>query len=60
METVSATSKVWTRDSASAEKRNVWTALKRGLHLDVPIGTHFMRGDEYTPPLIRHFIKPGN
>ncbi len=31
METVSATSKVWTRESAAAEKRNVWTALKRGL-----------------------------
>src|SRR5947207_15805788 len=31
METVSATGKVWTRDSAAAEKRNVWTALKRGL-----------------------------
>jgi len=30
LETVS-TAKVWTRDSASAEKRSVWTALKRGL-----------------------------
>jgi uncharacterized protein (DUF983 family) len=30
METVNATSKVWTRDSAPAEKRNVWTAMKRG------------------------------
>ena len=31
METMSEQPKVWTRDSASAEKRNVWTALKRGL-----------------------------
>jgi uncharacterized protein (DUF983 family) len=30
METVSATSKVWSLESASAEKRSVWTALKRG------------------------------
>jgi uncharacterized protein (DUF983 family) len=30
METVSAQPKVWTQESASAEKRNVWTALKRG------------------------------
>ena len=31
METVNEQPKVWTRDSASAEKRDVWTALKRGL-----------------------------
>jgi uncharacterized protein (DUF983 family) len=31
METVSEQPKVWTRDSALAEKRDVWTALKRGL-----------------------------
>src|SRR6266702_8881970 len=31
METVSQQPKVWTRDSASGEKRDVWTALKRGL-----------------------------
>jgi uncharacterized protein (DUF983 family) len=31
METVSAAPKVWTRDSASPEKRNVWAALRRGL-----------------------------
>ena len=31
METVSEQPKVWTRDSASGEKRHVWTALKRGL-----------------------------
>jgi uncharacterized protein (DUF983 family) len=30
METVSTQAKVWTRDSASAEKRDVWTAMKRG------------------------------
>jgi uncharacterized protein (DUF983 family) len=30
METVSTQTKVWTRDSASAEKRDVWTAIKRG------------------------------
>jgi uncharacterized protein (DUF983 family) len=27
---VSPATKVWTRDSASAEKRDVWTAMKRG------------------------------
>jgi len=31
METVSEPTKVWTRDQVSGEKRNVWTALKRGL-----------------------------
>ena len=30
METVSERPKVWTRDSASGEKRDVWTAPKRG------------------------------
>jgi uncharacterized protein (DUF983 family) len=30
MESVTAATKVWTRDSASAEKRDVWTAMKRG------------------------------
>src|SRR6202158_4505639 len=29
--TVRATSKAWSLESARAEKRNVWTALKRGL-----------------------------
>ena len=29
---MSAAPKVWTRESAATEKRNVWTALKRGLH----------------------------
>jgi len=31
METVNEQPKVWTRESASGEKRDVWTALKRGL-----------------------------
>jgi uncharacterized protein (DUF983 family) len=30
METVSTATTVWTRESAQAEKRNVWTAMKRG------------------------------
>jgi uncharacterized protein (DUF983 family) len=30
METVNEQPKIWTRDSASGEKRDVWTALKRG------------------------------
>ena len=31
METMSSTGKVWTRETGVAEKRDVWTALKRGL-----------------------------
>jgi uncharacterized protein (DUF983 family) len=30
METVSTATKVWTRDQAAAEKRGVWSAIKRG------------------------------
>lgn len=30
METVSTQTKVWTRDSAAVEKRDLWTAMKRG------------------------------
>jgi uncharacterized protein (DUF983 family) len=30
METMSTETKVWTRDSAPAEKRSVWTTMKRG------------------------------
>jgi uncharacterized protein (DUF983 family) len=30
METMSTPTKVWPRDSASPEKREVWTAIKRG------------------------------
>ena len=30
MEIMSTATKIWTRDQAIAEKRNVWTAMKRG------------------------------
>jgi uncharacterized protein (DUF983 family) len=30
METVSTATRVWTRDQAIAEKRDVWTSIKRG------------------------------
>ena len=30
METVSSATKVWTRPAVSAEKRDLWTAMKRG------------------------------
>jgi uncharacterized protein (DUF983 family) len=30
METVTSATKVWTRQTASTEKRDVWTAMKRG------------------------------
>jgi uncharacterized protein (DUF983 family) len=30
METVSTATKIWTRDTALAEKRDVWTSIKRG------------------------------
>jgi uncharacterized protein (DUF983 family) len=30
METVSTATKVWTRDQAVSEKRDVWTSIKRG------------------------------
>ncbi|HEY0568646.1 MAG TPA: DUF983 domain-containing protein [Xanthobacteraceae bacterium] len=36
METVSVPPKPWTADSAPAAKRNVWTALKRGLRSRCP------------------------
>jgi uncharacterized protein (DUF983 family) len=36
METMTAATKVWTRDSASAEKRDVWTAMKRGFRSRCP------------------------
>ena len=40
METVSATSKVWTRESAPAEKRNVWTAyVEPTLHYAIVVWT---------------------
>jgi len=36
MATVSPATTVWTRDSAHAEKRNVWTAMKRGFRSRCP------------------------
>ena len=36
METVSGQPKVWTSDSAPGAKRNVWTAIKRGLRSRCP------------------------
>jgi uncharacterized protein (DUF983 family) len=30
MESLSATTKVWTRESGTVEKRDVWTSMKRG------------------------------
>ena len=36
METVSTATKVWTSDSAPGAKRNVWTAIKRGLRSRCP------------------------
>src|SRR6202040_1850253 len=36
METVSPPTTVWTRDSAQAEKRNVWTAMRRGFRSRCP------------------------
>jgi uncharacterized protein (DUF983 family) len=36
METVSTATSVWTRDSARAKKRNVWTAMKRGFRSRCP------------------------
>ena len=36
METVKPHPTVWTRDSAPAEKRDVWTALKRGFRCRCP------------------------
>jgi len=36
METVSTATTVWTRDSAIAEKRDLWTAMKRGFRCRCP------------------------
>jgi uncharacterized protein (DUF983 family) len=36
METVTPPTVVWTRDSAKPEKRDVWTAMKRGLRSRCP------------------------
>src|ERR1700750_1271519 len=36
MDTVSASPKVWTRETAFGEKRNVWNAMKRGFKCRCP------------------------
>ena len=36
METVNTATTVWTRDTAQAEKRDVWTAMKRGFRCRCP------------------------
>jgi hypothetical protein len=36
METVNPATTVWSRDSATVEKRDVWTALKRGFRCRCP------------------------
>jgi len=36
METVSPAANVWTRETAAAEKRDVWTAMKRGFRCRCP------------------------
>jgi len=36
METVSTATTVWTRNSAHAEKRDLWTAMKRGFRCRCP------------------------
>ena len=36
METVSAATTVWTRDAVKAEKRDLWTAMKRGFRCRCP------------------------
>ena len=36
METVSSATKVWTRPAVSAEKRDLWTAMKRGFRSRCP------------------------
>jgi len=55
METVSAHPVVWSRGSAPAEKRNVWTALKRGLRGRCPrcgegkLFHAFLKVDDHCP-----------
>ena len=36
METVSPAATVWTRESATVEKRDLWTAMKRGFRCRCP------------------------
>src|SRR6202171_50457 len=52
LETESATGKVWSLESAPAEKRNVWSAMKRGFRGRCP------RCGE--GKLFRAFLKVGN
>jgi uncharacterized protein (DUF983 family) len=55
METVSSATKVWTSDSTPAAKRNVWTALKRGLRCRCPrcgegkLFRAFLKVDDHCP-----------
>ena len=52
METVSPATKVWTRESVKGEKRDLWTAMKRGFMCRCP------RCGE--GKLFRAFLKVGN
>jgi uncharacterized protein (DUF983 family) len=52
METMSTATTVWTRDSAQAEKRDLWTAVKRGFRCRCP---RCGQGK-----LFRAFLKVGN
>jgi uncharacterized protein (DUF983 family) len=52
MEAMSTAPQIWTQDSAPAEKRNVWTAMKRGFRGRCP------RCGE--GKLFRAFLKVGN
>ena len=36
MDTVSTTTRVWTRETTTGEKRDVWTAMKRGFRCRCP------------------------
>src|ERR1700694_477277 len=55
METVSTHQTVWSQDSAPAEKRDVWTALKRGFRGRCPrcgegkLFRAFLKGDDHCP-----------
>jgi uncharacterized protein (DUF983 family) len=55
METVSSHQMVWTQDSAPAEKRDVWTALKRGFRGRCPrcgegkLFRAFLKVDDHCP-----------
>jgi uncharacterized protein (DUF983 family) len=55
METVTVHPTVWTRETAAAEKRDVWTALKRGLRGRCPrcgqgkLFRAFLKVDDHCP-----------